>query len=72
MVSIIAEVFFCKLLPNSRFDPHFADLRNAEFWVEAEVQFSGRYGEVVLGPVPQRLKMLIIQRNEGIHAEEQQ
>lgn len=69
-VSIVAEISFQKLLPNSCFHPHFADLGHAEFGIQAEVQFSFMYCEIVLGPVPQNLEMLVIQGSKGIRSED--
>lgn len=69
-VSIVAEISFQKLLLNSCFLPHFADLGHAEFGVQAEIEFSSINGEIVLGPVPQKLEMLVIQGSKGIHAED--
>lgn len=67
-VAVIAEVLLLELRADTRLVPHLADLRHAQLGVEVEGESPRFDGQVVLGPVPQVLEVLVIQRREGIQS----
>lgn len=67
-VAVVSEIALIKAALDASLVPHVADLGRAELWVGSEVQLSCFDREVVLLPVPQILKLLVVECREGVHA----
>lgn len=61
-VSVVPEVALVEAALDARLLPHLVDLRHAQLWVGPEEQLPRPDGEVVLGPVPQVLELLVVKR----------
>lgn len=71
-VAVVAEFALVKAALDARLLPHLVDLGHAQLGVGAEKQLSRLDCEVVLGPVPQILELMVIKGGEGIHAGDKQ
>ena len=66
-VAVVPEVPVLALLGHPGLLPHLVDLRHAELGVELEEEAAGADRQVVRGPVPQELQVLVVDGRERVH-----
>lgn len=67
-IAVVAEVALVKAALDACLLPHLVDLGYAHLRVGSEKQLSRLDREVVLGPVPQVLELMVVKGGEGVHA----